>query len=96
MSRRCQLTGKAVLYGNNVSHANNKSSRRFLPNLQNISFLSETLKTTVSFRVCTSGIRSVEANGGLDCFLLKSKDENLCKKAVSIKKILKAKNKKES
>ena len=95
MSRRCELTGKAVLYGNNVSHANNKSSRRFLPNLQNISFLSESLNRTVSLRVSTSGIRSVEANGGLDNFLLKAKDSDLGKRARSVKKILKSKQKKE-
>ena len=94
MSRRCELTGKAVMYGNNVSHANNKTSRRFLPNLQNVSFLSEALNSTVSLRVSTSGIRSVEANGGLDNFLLKASDCKLGKKALSVKKVIKAKQKK--
>lgn len=96
MPRRCQLTGKTLLYGNNVSHANNKTRRRFLPNLQNVSFLSETLNMIVSFRVSTSGIRNVEASGGLDMFLLKAKNIKLCKKAASLKKILKIKSKKES
>lgn len=91
MSRKCELTGKAVLYGNNVSHANNKSSRRFLPNLQNASFLSETLGQIVRLRVSTSGIRSVESKGGLDSYLLDACDCKLSSKALSVKKIVKSK-----
>ena len=94
MSRRCELTGKAVLYGNNVSHANNKTSRRFLPNLQNVSFLSESLSQSVNLRVTTSGLRSVEANGGLDNYLLNTCDSKLGKKAISIKKVIKSKQRK--
>lgn len=88
MTRRCELTGKTVLYGNNVSHANNKSTKRFLPNLQNASFLSDTLKMKFNFRVAAAGIRSVESSNGLDAFLLKSKDSVLSKRALSVKKAL--------
>lgn len=80
-----------MLYGNNVSHANNKTSRRFLPNLQNVSFLSDFLGHSVRLRVCTNGIRSVEARGGLDRYLLSANDAILSKKALSIKKTLKNK-----
>ncbi|MDR2075119.1 MAG: 50S ribosomal protein L28 [Holosporales bacterium] len=88
MSRRCEITGKFVLYGNNVSHANNKSSRRFLPNLQNISFMSEVLNMAVRLRVTPSAVRSVEANGGIDEFLLKTDPSKLGKKAAALKKII--------
>ncbi|MDR1391334.1 MAG: 50S ribosomal protein L28 [Holosporales bacterium] len=90
MSRKCELTGKAVQYGCNVSHANNKSSKRFLPNLQNVSFLSERLGYTIRFRVAASCIRSVEAKGGFDCYLLNASNDRLSKKALVLKKILKA------
>lgn len=94
MSRKCELTGKAIQYGCNVSHANNHSSRRFLPNLQNVSFLSESLGKTVQFRTTTNGIRTVEANGGLDSFLINSCDEKLSKRAKALKRVIKAKIKK--
>ncbi|GHT89407.1 50S ribosomal protein L28 [Alphaproteobacteria bacterium] len=86
MSRVCELTGKKVLYGNNVSHANNKSSKRFLPNLQNVSFLSEALGHSVSFRVCTKSIRCVETKDGIDSFLLSACDRLLGKRALAMKK----------
>ncbi len=91
MSRKCELTGKSVLYGNNVSHANNKLSRRFLPNLQNVSFLSESTGHSVRLRVTAHGIRSVEAVGGLDKYLLKTRDSVLSKKALAVKKLIKSK-----
>ena len=91
MSRKCELTGKAVQYGCNVSHANNHSSRRFLPNLQNVSFLSESLGHTVSFRVTASGIRTVELKGGLDNYLLNTCDCKLSKKAQALKRTIKSK-----
>jgi large subunit ribosomal protein L28 len=91
MSRKCELTGKSVLYGNNVSHANNKTSRRFLPNLQNVSFLSELLGRSIRFRVTPSCIRTVDSKGGLDKYLEDSKDSVLSKRAVSVKKLLLAK-----
>jgi large subunit ribosomal protein L28 len=70
MSRRCEITGKGVLAGNNVSHANNKTRRRFLPNLQVTSLLSDILGHEVRMRLSTRGIRTVEHNGGIDAFLL--------------------------
>ncbi len=70
MARRCGITGKGVLTGNNVSHANNKTRRRFLPNLQEGSFWSDVLGAPVRMRLSTTGIRTVEHNGGLDAFLL--------------------------
>lgn len=69
MTRRCEVTGKSVMVGNNVSHANNKTRRRFLPNLQNVSFPSEILGETIRLRVSTQGLRTIEKNGGLDSFL---------------------------
>ena len=70
MARRCIVTGKGVMTGNNVSHANNKTRRRFLPNLQSVSLLSETLGATVTLRVSTRGLRTIEHNGGLDAYLV--------------------------
>jgi len=70
MSRKCAITGKGVMSGNNVSHANNKTRRRFLPNLQNVSFYSEILKRRVPMRVTVSAVRGVEHKGGFDAFLL--------------------------
>ncbi len=70
MSRRCQITGKGVMAGNNVSHAHNKSRRRFLPNVQKTSVLSETLGRMVRLKVSAAGIRTLEKVGGLDAFLL--------------------------
>ena len=70
MARVCQVTGKRPMVGNNVSHANNKTKRRFLPNLQTISLLSDALGLSVRLRLTAHAIRSVEANGGLDAYLL--------------------------
>ncbi len=86
MARRCELTGKAVLTGNNVSHANNKSRRRFLPNLCNVSLASETLGRTVRLRIAAAALRSVEHRGGLDAFLLKAREEELSPKAQLIRR----------
>jgi large subunit ribosomal protein L28 len=77
MSRICELTGKGRLVGNNVSHANNKTKRTFLPNLQNVTLISDTLERGVKLRVSMSGLRSVEHVGGLDNWLLKTSDEKL-------------------
>jgi len=89
MARRCELTGKGVLTGNNVSHANNRTRRRFLPNLQQASMLSETLGKTISLRVSASAIRTVEKTGGIDAFLLKAKDADLGRDALAAKKAIK-------
>ncbi len=86
MSRRCMISGKGVLTGNNVSHANNKSRRRFLPNLQETSLLSDVLGTAVHLRLTTHGIRTVEHNGGLDAFLLSTPNRNLPEEAQILKR----------
>ncbi|MBT3787921.1 MAG: 50S ribosomal protein L28 [Alphaproteobacteria bacterium] len=91
MARRCELTGKGVLTGNNVSHAHNRTRRRFLPNVQETKLYSESLDRTMRFKVTAYALRSVEHNGGLDNFLLKAKDAQLSAGALRIKREL-AKN----
>ena len=86
MSMKCQLTGKTFQSGNNVSHAKNRTRRRFLPNLQNISFISEKLGRSIQLRVATSAIRTVEKKGGLDEYLLNTSNSKLPPKAKKIKK----------
>ena len=86
MSRICELTGKGRQVGHNVSHANNKTKRTFLPNLQNVTLMSESLERSVRLRVSTHGLRSVEHNGGLDNWLLKTSDEKLSTKARKLKR----------
>ena len=88
MARRCVITGKGVLTGNNVSHANNKTRRRYLPNLQESSFFSDILGTSVRLRISTNGIRTVEHNGGLDAFLLSTPDRRLPAEAITLKRRL--------
>ncbi|HZF74420.1 MAG TPA: 50S ribosomal protein L28 [Acetobacteraceae bacterium] len=88
MARRCGITGKGVLTGNNVSHANNKTRRRFLPNIQETSFFSDILGTSVRLRLSTNGIRTVEHNGGLDSFLLGTPDRRLPDEARVLKRRL--------
>ena len=91
MARVCELSGKKVMTGNNVSHANNKTKRKFLPNLNNVSLVSEKLDLTVRFKISANALRSVEHAGGLDNFLIKSKDNNLSPKAKKLKnKLLKS------
>ena len=86
MTRRCELTGIGPLSGNNVSHANNKTKRRFLPNLCQVTLTSEKLNRSFKFRVTAKALRSVDHVGGLDAFLLKSKTESLSVNARKIKK----------
>ena len=86
MSRRCELTGKGPMSGNNVSHANNKTKRRFLPNLQDVSLQSETLGRTFKFRISNAALRTVDHRGGLDAFLAKAKDAELSANALKVKK----------
>jgi len=88
MARRCELTGKAVMVGNNVSHANNKTKRRFLPNLQYVRFFSEALGQFFRLRVSVNAIRSVDKNGGIDGFLTKAKDVNLSETAKKLRKTI--------
>lgn len=89
MARRCGISGKAVLYGNNVSHAKNKSRRRFLPNLQEASFMSESLGRMVRLRLSTNAIRTVEFHGGLDAFLTQASSLKLAPDLVRLKKTIK-------
>ena len=91
MARRCELSGKDVMTGNNVSHANNKSRRRFLPNLCNVSLMSESLGETFKLRVSAHALRSVEHRGGLDAYLLKASDDQLSDAARKIKISIKRK-----
>ncbi|MGR3571331.1 50S ribosomal protein L28 [Brevirhabdus sp.] len=88
MSRRCELTGKGPMVGNNVSHANNRTRRRFLPNLNDTTLMSEALGRTFSLRISASALRSVDHRGGLDAFLRKAKDADLSDRALKIKKEL--------
>jgi large subunit ribosomal protein L28 len=85
MARRCEITGKGVMSGNNVSHAHNKTRRTFLPNLQHITFISDALGP-VRLRVSVQGIRTVERNGGLDAYLAKTADRKLPADAVRLKR----------
>jgi large subunit ribosomal protein L28 len=91
MARRCELTGKGVLTGNNVSHANNKSRRRFLPNLKQVSLISDALERTVHLRISMNALRSVEHRGGLDAFLAKASNDELSPRAQLLRKEVLAK-----
>lgn len=86
MSRVCELTGKGPMTGNNVSHANNRTRRRFLPNLNDVSLTSEKMGKTYSLRISASALRSVDHRGGLDAFLAKAKDSDLSARALKIKR----------
>ncbi|MEM7177194.1 MAG: 50S ribosomal protein L28 [Pseudomonadota bacterium] len=86
MSRRCELSGKGVQTGNRVSHENNKTRHRFLPNLQNVTLMSETLGRSFKFRVAASTLRTVDRRGGLDAYLAKAKDAELSPSALKVKK----------
>ena len=86
MARRCDFTGKGVQSGNNVSHAHNKTRRRFLPNMQKISLLSDTLGQMIQVRLCVAAIRTIEKRGGLDAFLMSKSDAELGKDARVLKR----------
>ena len=88
MARRCELTGKAVQVGNRVSHANNKSKHRFLPNLCAVTLISDALGQSYSFRISANAVKSVEHRGGLDAYLLKSRDTELSIKARRLKHLI--------
>ncbi|WP_300544695.1 50S ribosomal protein L28 [Maricaulis sp.] len=89
MARRCELTGTGVMTGNNVSHAQNKTRRRFLPNLCDVTLASEKLGRSFKLRIAAKALRSVDHVGGLDAFLLKARDESLSERALKIKRDLK-------
>src|SRR5258708_30805438 len=88
MSRRCELTAKGPQVGHKVSHSNIKTKRRFLPNLANVTFISESLGRNVRLRVSTHALKSVDHNGGLDAFLLKAKAEVLSPRALDLKRAI--------
>jgi large subunit ribosomal protein L28 len=88
MARRCELTGKGVLVGNNVSHANNKTKRVYRPNIQLVALASEILGNSYKLKICMNALRSVDRNGGLDPFILKSKDSVLSPKALRLKRAI--------
>jgi large subunit ribosomal protein L28 len=90
MARRCDLTGKGPLAGNKVSHANNKTKTRFLPNLCNVHLLSDAMGQTYSFRISAIALKSVEHAGGLDAFLIKAREETLSLKARRLKRQISA------
>lgn len=89
MSRRCSITGKGVLAGNNVSHAHNKTRRRFLPNIQKTSLLSDALGQPISLKLSTGAIRTIEKNGGLDSYLLSTPNAKLTDEAQRLKRRIK-------
>ncbi len=96
MSRRCDITQKGVMTGNNVSHAKNRNRRRFLPNLQNVSFISEALGQNIRLRLSTKAIRTIEKNGGLDSFLMGTANSKLTDKILRLKKQIASKIEKAS
>jgi large subunit ribosomal protein L28 len=89
MSKRCDLTGTGVVYGNNVSHSNRKTRRRFAPNLRKISLISQALGRAISLRITAATLRSVDHNGGLDPFLLTASDAGLTEEAIKLKRKIK-------
>lgn len=91
MSRRCEVTGKGVQSGNNVSHANNKTRRRFLPNVREISLASDALGRNLSLKLSAHGLRSIEHNGGIDNWLLKTANDKLSADALKYKRAIKKK-----
>ena len=88
MARVCELSGKKVMTGNNVSHANNRTKRRFLPNLQMVSLYSEVLGRSMRFKVCSNALRTVEKKGGIDKFLTITRDSELSNSAIEYKKLI--------
>ncbi len=90
MSRRCELTGKGVMTGNRVSHAVNRTRRRFLPNLLNVSLLSDALGRSIKLRISANALRTVEHRGGLDAFLLKQDDAEMSDRAIALKQEVRA------
>ena len=86
MSRRCELTGKTAQVGHKVSHSNIKTKRRFLPNLLNVTMISDALGRSVKLRISANALKTVDHRGGLDAFLMKAKDDELSEKALELKR----------
>src|ERR1700738_581159 len=91
MSRRCELTGKGAQVGHRVSHSNIKTKRRFLPNLLNVTMISDALGRSFRLRVCANALKTVDHRGGLDAFLMKAKDDELSEKALDLKRQIRKK-----
>ena len=94
MSKVCEISGKKPMTGNNVSHANNRTKRRFMPNLQNVKFYSGTLQKYINLNITVRTMKTVEKNGGLDSYLIKTSNKNLAETAIKIKKQILKNNKK--
>ena len=94
MSKVCEISGKKPMSGNNVSHANNRTKRRFIPNLQNVKLYSSSLQKYVNLNITTRTMKTVEKNGGLDSYLIKTSNRNLADPAIKIKKQILKNNKK--
>ncbi len=94
MSKICEISGKKPMSGNNVSHANNKTKRRFIPNLQNVKLYSGTLQKYINMNITIRTMKTVEKNGGLDSYLIKTSNKNLAETAIKIKKQILKNNKK--
>ena len=88
MSRVCEISGKNVMSGNNVSHAKNRTRRRFLPNLQNVKLFSKSLDKFINMKICVRSLKTVEKNGGLDDYLKKTSNRVLAPEAIAIKNII--------
>lgn len=93
MARRCPITGKGALVGNNVSHSNRKTKRRFQPNLLNVTLLSDLLGRSVRLRISANALKTVDHRGGLDAFLMKAKDAELSPRALELKRAVAKKRK---
>ena len=94
MSKVCEISGKKPMSGNNVSHANNRTKRRFIPNLQNVKLYSRILKRYINLNITIRTMKTVEKNGGLDSYLIKTSNRNLADTAIKIKKQILKNNKK--
>tara|TARA_B100000900_G_scaffold187157_1_gene158613 strand:- start:499 stop:783 length:285 start_codon:yes stop_codon:yes gene_type:complete len=93
MSKICEISGRKPMTGNNVSHANNRTKRRFIPNLQNVKLYSSILKKYINLNITVRTMKTVEKNGGLDTYLIKTSDRNLADTAIKIKKQILKNNK---
>src|SRR5215468_10467150 len=91
MSRRCELTGKAAQVGHKVSHSNRKTKRRFLPNLLNVTVISDALGRSVKLRISANALKTIDHRGGLDAFLMKAKDAELSPRVLELKREIKKK-----
>ena len=94
MSKVCEISGKKPMSGNNVSHANNRTKRRFIPNLQNVKLYSGTLQKYINLNISIRTMKTVEKNGGLDSYLIKTSNKNLAETAIKIKNQILKSNKK--